>query len=128
VITKKFLIAGAIVLTAGLVFLYRSFNPALYSAFPRCPFKTFTGYQCPGCGSQRAVHHLLNGDIQGAFDMNALLVISIPYLVLGYIFENSRLSERGLRVRKFLYGKQAIWIITVVVIVFGVARNVISAG
>jgi hypothetical protein len=28
-----------------------------------CPFKLITGYECPGCGMQRALLDLLHGDI-----------------------------------------------------------------
>lgn len=79
--------------------------------------------QCPGCGSQRAVHHLLNAEIKQAFTLNPLLVLSIPYLIAGLFFEVLPLSERGLKARKFLFGTKAIIVILVIVIGFAVWRN-----
>ncbi|SDX04637.1 DUF2752 domain-containing protein [Aequorivita viscosa] len=43
----------------------------------------FTGFYCPGCGSQRAIHLLLHGDIIGAFRFNPLMVLTIPIMVYG---------------------------------------------
>ncbi|WP_225974845.1 DUF2752 domain-containing protein [Arachidicoccus ginsenosidivorans] len=59
------------------------------SWFPKCPFRSLTGLQCPGCGSQRAIHDLLNLDILGAFRENALMVVSIPYIVTAFILNPS---------------------------------------
>ena len=52
-----------------------------YSAFiPKCPFRWFTGLDCPACGSQRAIHQLLHLNIKGAFGYNPFLILSLPYL------------------------------------------------
>lgn len=48
--------------------------------FPKCIFLQLTGLRCPGCGSQRVVHFLLNGDVAAAFRYNAFLVLMIPYV------------------------------------------------
>lgn len=53
-----------------------------YSAFiPKCPFRWFTGLDCPACGSQRAIHQLLHLNIKGAFGYNPFLILSLPYLM-----------------------------------------------
>ena len=53
-----------------------------YSAFiPKCPFRWFTGLDCPACGSQRAIHQLLHLNIKGAFGYNPFLMLSFPYLI-----------------------------------------------
>lgn len=94
--------------------------------FPKCPFRTLTGLLCPGCGSQRAIHNLLNLDIRGAFEQNALLVLSIPYLLTGLYFELVKPSSTTLLAwRQRLFGQQAIKIILVVVICFWVLRNLL---
>ena len=52
-----------------------------YSAFiPKCPFRWFTGLDCPACGSQRAIHQLLPLNIKGAIGYNKILKHSFPYL------------------------------------------------
>jgi hypothetical protein len=120
---KYFLIATA---AAGLGLIYWSFDPAdSANFFPPCPFRALTGYLCPGCGSQRAVHHLLHFNIQSAFDLNPLLVFSIPYVMTGFIFENVALTSGMLLVRKKLYGPVAIQIVLAIVIAFWIGRNLI---
>lgn len=118
------LIATAIVLVA-LAVLFTRYNPSESSFFPKCPFKQVTGLKCPGCGSQRAVHSLLNFDFVTASKMNLMLVISIPYLVLGFYFQSKKkLTESQLHWRKKLFGQKAIMIILFLVIGFWVLRNI----
>lgn len=54
-----------------------SFAPTAYGFYPRCPFKLLTGFDCPGCGSTRALHHLLHGRIDEAFQYNPMLFVLI---------------------------------------------------
>lgn len=67
-------------------FIYFFFNPADNSIFPKCPFYLLTGLKCPGCGSQRAIHSLLHMDLVISFKYNALLIFSLPIvMILGYV-------------------------------------------
>ena len=72
--------------------IYYYCDPAASRWFPRCPFLTLTGWQCPGCGSQRAVHALLGGDVAAAWRHNAALVVAIPLLILYLLGEMKRKS------------------------------------
>lgn len=57
------------------------FDPnAANSPFPPCPFHALTGLYCPGCGSTRALHALLHGEVVQALAMNPLLVVALPVL------------------------------------------------
>lgn len=115
-------IFGAVAL---LVVVYALFNPAETSWFPKCPFRQLTGFDCPGCGSQRAVHHLLHLDIPAAFAENMLLVIAIPYLIVGFTFDMIPTTNgNALKWRKRLFGTTAIFIILAIIILFWVLRNV----
>lgn len=71
------------VVLGGLFFVFYIFNPAQHSFFFPCPFKLITGYHCPGCGSQRAIHQLLHGDVISALRYNPLMVLSLPILIYG---------------------------------------------
>jgi hypothetical protein len=105
---------------AGLIWIYKVHNPA-NGNFPKCPFRTITGYKCPGCGSQRAVHEIFNFRFSNAFELNPLLLISIPYILLGYFFE---FTGNQFNVwRKRLYGPMAIKFVLVIVILFWIGRN-----
>jgi len=103
--------------------VYYFYNPAESQLFPKCPFLYFTGYQCPGCGSQRAVHAMLHFDFKEAFSHNALLVASVPYVVAGLLFNHEKVRSRFPKTRKVLFGQQAIFVVLATVILFFVVRN-----
>jgi hypothetical protein len=44
---------------------------------PPCPFFALTGWLCPGCGSARAVHALLHGDLVGALRLNPFTFVAL---------------------------------------------------
>ncbi|NVO18578.1 MAG: DUF2752 domain-containing protein [Bacteroidetes bacterium] len=106
-----------------LILVYYSLDPANYSLFPKCPFYWITGYKCPGCGSQRAIHHLLNLEFTEAFKSNPLMVIAIPYIIGGFLFDYTRLADLYPRIRKILYGKTAIIIDAIIVFAWWILRN-----
>ena len=69
----------------GAVILYR-FDPATAHFYPPCLFHALTGLQCPGCGTTRALHHLLHGDVAGAFRLNGMLFAVAPFAALATAF------------------------------------------
>ena len=68
----------------GIFILYYFLNPSEHSFFLTCPFKYATGYHCPGCGSQRAIHQLAHGNIISALSFNPLMVLSLPIVIYGF--------------------------------------------
>lgn len=107
----------------ALVAVFYFLDPDGSQLFPKCPFYWLTGYKCPGCGSQRAIHHLLHFDFAGAFHANALLVVSLPYILLAFLFDLAGLKYRWPRARKILFGKWAIMILVIIVMVWWIGRN-----
>ena len=103
-------IAAILLLTA--FFALYCFNPAQTAFFPPCPFHFVTGYYCPGCGSLRAIHSLLHGDLAGALSQNPLMVLSIP--IVGIMLFNPA----------WIYKRWVPWTAMVVLIVYGVIRNI----
>lgn len=115
----------AIILVTILAILYRTYNPNGNVYFPKCPFREFTGLKCPGCGSQRAVHYLLNFDIFNAIKENVILVLSIPYILTGLVFDSlKKPNENILKWRKILFGRKAIFVILSIIIAFWILRNI----
>ena len=122
--SKKILIIALTSLALGGGFLLYYFNnPTNNSLFLPCPFKLLSGYNCPGCGSQRAIHQLLHGNITSAFQLNPLMVLSLPLIMYGlgtrvynYVFEASH------RVKIF-YSNIFIYSYFSVAIVYWVLRN-----
>lgn len=80
------------------LFCYFFYNPTNYAWFPQCYFFQWTGWLCPSCGSQRALHALLHGEFAKAIAYNPFLVISIPYaLLLVYTSRGNRQKVTILR-------------------------------
>jgi hypothetical protein len=99
--------------TASAVFVLFWFDPAATSFYPRCLFHSWTGLDCPFCGTTRALHQLLHGNVGAAFRFNALAISLLP--LVGYLATR---GDRG--------GMKPVWIwgLLGVVIAFGVLRNV----
>ena len=129
-LTAWLLVSAIGISIAGILFLYYKFDPAENILFPKCIFHTVTGLECPGCGSQRAIHQILSGNIVEALKYNALVVAAIPYLFLWaglHLWEkltkNSKLKERIRSIYGILYHDKAVYIILSVVIIFWIVRN-----
>jgi hypothetical protein len=122
IIKKSILIF--VFITLGIIYYMN--NPQDSNLFPKCPIYSTTGLQCPGCGSQRAIHYLLHLDFIAAFKSNLLVVLSIPYLLLGFVFgQIKEPTKKMLQWRKTLYGHKAIIIILIIIVVFCVIRNIV---
>lgn len=123
--SKNTKVIGTVIVLVILAVLYFKYNPSENSLFPKCPFKQVTGLKCPGCGSQRAVHSILNLDFVTAAKMNIMLVVSIPYLIFGFYFQSKdRLTQNQLKWRKIFFGQRAIMLILFLVIGFWIVRNI----
>ena len=80
-IKKNLIAVSVIIAVTAVIVLLALFDPMESKWMPRCFFKVVTGYDCPGCGSQRAIHALLHGDIGAAIGFNGLLVVSLPLIL-----------------------------------------------
>ena len=65
-----------LLIIAALVFFinYQTFG----TLYLRCIFKELTGYDCPACGTQRAVVSLFKGEFKQAFWYNPYLILLTP--------------------------------------------------
>jgi len=85
---KQSIIIAGVLAFFGMLALYTFWNPVELAVFPKCPFYAATGIYCPGCGSQRAVHQMLNGNIVEGIRYNyliALLAVVLLYEAFMYI-------------------------------------------
>lgn len=98
---------------AGLAAAFVQLVPREYW-FP-CPIHATTGLYCTGCGGQRWLSSLLNGNFEAAWNYNQLLSIS-PLLFLIY-FGVAKLSP-GRRTQLFLLGT-----LFVLLVAFTIWRN-----
>jgi hypothetical protein len=97
-------------------------RPPTELAFPACPLHWVTGLHCPGCGSLRAVHFLLQGEWQTAMQYNLLAVVLFPLVSVLLLAEFLNAFGRRLLARVQL-PSTAVWILLVVILLFGVTRN-----
>ncbi len=100
--------------------LYHYFDPAHSHLAPKCIFKLLTGYDCPGCGSQRAIHAFLNGHVWEGIQYNYLLVPALLYVIALTIF------PRNGKVHLALSGTLACWIWFGVFIAWWIGRNILG--
>lgn len=71
-------------LLAGATYLF-VFEPGKSGFFPRCIFRSLTGFTCPGCGITRALHEVLHGHFINAFTLNPLFVLFSPLLLFALL-------------------------------------------
>ena len=110
---------------AGLAVVYR-FPPTEYSFYPRCPIYLTTHWLCPGCGSTRALHELLHGNVAGAFHFNAMFTVLSPLVFAWLAFCCYRVMRYD-RFPDFAMPRPLVACLAVVVVLFTVARNTFFA-
>jgi len=107
---RRFLLGVAATCCIALVYFV---DPATRPPFyPPCPFYALTGLYCPGCGSLRAVHEVLHGNVGGALKLNPLLVLSIPLLCLLIVFQ------------KWRYHPSVSWVALFALLAYWILRNI----
>ncbi len=108
--------AAIVAIIAGGIVLY-AFPPESHSFYPRCLFRSATGLQCPGCGSTRAMHHLLHGRVGDAFRLNPMLFAMMAVALCAVPS-----AARGTTPR-FLYQPWFAWTAFAVLVAYWIIRN-----
>lgn len=117
------LIIFGVLLFFGILALYFYWNPSDSNLFPKCPLYSTTGIYCPGCGSQRAAHQILNGNIIEGIRHNyliGLLVIVLLYQVFTYIM-NDMFNKN---IPNLLHKSKVTFSILIIIILFWILRNI----
>jgi hypothetical protein len=99
------------------------FDPVGAAWYPKCPFHLLTGWHCPGCGSSRAAHALLHGDLQGALAYNSLVVCAAPLLLafsIAHVVSHGRWSTHWTT----RLSPRWIWLVVAALAAFTVLRNI----
>jgi hypothetical protein len=114
--------AAALALCAGGACLF-VFNPAGSGMYPPCPFHALTGLDCPGCGTLRALHQLLHGNVKGAFFYNPLAVLLLPPTAYGLLVQGCQFV--GIRQPPTVFiPARWIWALLGVILAYWVLRNI----
>lgn len=110
----------AAIAVAALVILY-IYNPENTVWMPHCPSHMLTGYDCPGCGTLRALHSLMHGDIAAAWHYNAALFFAIPMVAVLAVASHTRPHSP---LRRFADSRWTPISVFIALIVWTVWRNI----
>lgn len=84
---RRWIIGGVAAIAAMVAAVYYAVDPSQSGWMPKCVFHTITGFDCPGCGSQRMIHALLNGNIREAWSFNPMLFFMLPVIAIFLFLE-----------------------------------------
>ena len=88
-----------------------------------CIFHELTGFLCPGCGITRCIMSILHGNFYEAFRYNAFVFIGLPFFIFIYINNLiNTLTDKG---KKIVVPEKILIILVIILIVFGIVRNII---
>lgn len=114
---------AALAALAVVGFVAYRFDPAGGGfPYPRCMFKLLTGWDCPGCGSTRALHALLHGRIADAWAANPAIFVAMPLIALCLAAE----SPRRPRLRHAIASPAAAWALIATTLLWTLCRNLLS--
>ena len=88
-------VGSGVLLTGALGYVGLVDPHNTHSAYPLCPFKMLTGWNCPFCGGLRMTHDLLHGDLPASINDNVFLLFGIP-LLLGWVVIRRRRGQSPL--------------------------------
>ena len=120
----RYLAPGALVVLAAGVVLYAC-PPDQYAFYPKCLFKTLTGWACPGCGGLRAAHELLHGRVGEALRLNPFMMVAGIWGVALTGWEVYRWRTRGSFGNPLRRG-WVLWTMAILTILYGIARNIVG--
>lgn len=79
-LSKKYQFTLFCFLTSLGIILFYNFDPASpNNYYPPSLSRNWGGFYCAGCGTMRALHQLLHGNLYAALKLNPLLIIALPY-------------------------------------------------
>lgn len=90
---------------------------------PHCLWKTVTGTDCPGCGSQRMAHALMHGDFSAAWHANAFALCSLPVVAVMLWLEARRSAHP--RFYAFIHRPFIIWAFLAAILLWWLLRNLL---
>jgi len=119
---RRLLLVGACGI--GLIVIYYLFDPCTWWT-PKCPFKLWTGYSCPACGAQRALHAALHLDFGAAVGYNLFLIVGLPYLAAAIM---SRVSHGriGFVLRRVVGSRIVVYGYIALFFVWWIVRNILG--
>lgn len=98
-------------------------NPNSAVGFLTCPWHQWTGWYCPGCGGQRALHALVHGHVLDAMSLNLFAVVIVgPVGVYSYVSYMLQLGRRR-HAPVIVWSRRGWTLLAVLAVAFAIARN-----
>ncbi|MBF0517724.1 MAG: DUF2752 domain-containing protein [Nitrospirae bacterium] len=120
--------AALVVTMAAAAVVVYMYEPAQGGFYPECLVHRLTGLYCPGCGSTRAVHQLLHGNLTAALKLNPLTVVALPFILYGIALEvglfHSNPRHSYTHERPSVPYASIVKIIPAVTVLFWILRNI----
>jgi len=107
----------------GIYYFYSNNPASKESPFVVCISKAVSGYDCPGCGGQRAFHELLHGNFIEAAKLNLFIYFFAPLLL--FIFLKITLKPFGIHLPDIIISSKWLMIILILMLIFTIVRNLI---
>jgi hypothetical protein len=121
-VMRRLQVAAVWLILAGAATYLFLFDPAKGVGYPSCPFRMLTGLQCPGCGAARGLHQLLHGHPLAAFELNPLVMISLPFVGFG-LLALTRSAARSESPRSSFLPPPYGWMVLGMIVSFWIFRN-----
>ncbi len=115
-----------LLLLVGGIVVYTLFDPNKSVWMPKCPFRLLTGWNCPACGLQRALHALLHGRFAEALSYNYFFVVSIPYVIALFVAEALKRIPRGDNFIRAVEHPVLARVYIILFIAWGIIRNLLQ--
>lgn len=112
--------AACVAVLFAIVAYYYRHDPSQGGA-PVCVFRYLTGFDCPGCGSQRAFHALLHGDVARAWGYNPFVFFAVPVAAFYAVAEAGR--RRWPRFHRAVVHPRVLSLLLLAILAYWVARN-----
>ena len=116
--------AAVLIPAAAVVAAAWALVPEQATWLPACPFHWTTGLYCPGCGTLRALHQLLHGNLGAALALNPLTVLLAPVLAYSLGREVATRLVRHSPAKPSTGSAAGSWVLVAVILAFWIARNI----
>lgn len=85
-----------------------------------CPFRTITGWLCPGCGITHMLIALIHLDFHTAYLENPFLLLTLPFLIGEILYQRYLQLTKQVNPR---WNQVLLWLYVITLIIFGILRN-----
>lgn len=126
--TNRFRIVAVSSIMLVLLPIYFVVDPMKYALFPECPFYALTGLYCPGCGTQRAIHAILHGQVFEALGYNLLACMALPFILYSAAIMLLNTFYKKKITQNLFYKTWFIHTILLFVVLFWILRNLPLPG